>query len=254
MTAQPHLSFYALDRVRLGDPPSAEEQAHLQACETCAAHLRPQDGPEAQPLPAWLANVQLPAPPARPARLSGWRLLWPGLTLATAVAAGLIGVWARPAPQRQDSTGVREKGGPAVQVFVKRGERVFTWSGRAVQPGDRLRVEVNGAGYGFVSVAGRSAAQNKPVVLYDGTLASGAQLLPLSFRVDAEGKQEILSVIFGRRPIPAELHVRAQEPLDPGGNAKAEPERTPGRSGKEPRPEDDAATWRQILVLDKEIP
>ena len=111
-----------------------------------------------------------------------------------------------------------------------------------MHPGDRLRVEVNGAGFGFVSVAGRSAGQTKPVVLYDGALGSGAQLLPVSFRVDAEGKQEILSVIFGRRPIPAELHARAQEPPDPARKPASEPD------PKAP------PTWRQILVLDKEIP
>ena len=71
-------------------------------------------------------------------------------------------------------------------------------------------MEVNGAGFGFVSIAGHSAAEPKPVVLYDGALGKGTQLLPLSFRVDDEGKQEILSVIFGRRPVPAELHVRAR--------------------------------------------
>jgi hypothetical protein len=224
-----HLSYYALDRLRLGEPARPEERAHLDGCRACEAHLRRRD-----PLPGWLAGVQLPPPPRpvvarRPGRLGGWRLMVPAFA-AAAVAAILVVVVPRTA-LRHPGPGVREKAAaPAVQLYVKRGDRVFTWQGRAVRAGDRLRVEVDGAGFGFVSVAGRSGGQEDPVLLYDGALAEGTQLLPLSFRVDAEGKQEILSVIFGRQRVPADLHARARE-SDPV-----------------------ASTWRQILVLDKEAP
>jgi hypothetical protein len=229
-----HLSYYALDRLRLGEPARAEERAHLQRCPACAGYLQPQS----QEPPSWLSGVRLPPRPPRGtplgARLRNWRFLVPAFS-AVAAAAAVAVVYPRIAT-KTDPPGLREKGAPAVQLFVKRGTRVFPWNGRTLRAGDRLRVEVNGAGFGFVSIAGHSAAEPKPVLLYDGALGKGTQLLPLSFRVDDEGKQEILSVIFGRQPVPADLHARAREP-DPGS---AEP-------GGEP-------TWRQILVLEKEAP
>ncbi len=128
---------------------------------------------------------------------------------------------------------------PAVTPSPRAPRRKRQCEGRAVYPGDRLRVELNGAGYRFVSVAGRSPGQEQPLVLFEGTIAGGDQLLPVSFRVDGEGNQEILSVIFGRQPIPAELHARARE---------APPAEDEATTSERP------AVWRQLLVLDKENP
>jgi hypothetical protein len=241
-----HPSFYALDRLRLGEPAGAGEREHLAACLTCAAYLR--DPASSLAAPAWLDGVKLApaAPPPRtstwawPWRRPGWRLLVPTLVAGAALAGAVLLL--QPARLHDaPADGIRAKGSPAVQLIIKRGERVFAWTGGAVRPGDRLRMEINGAGFGYVSLAGRSPPEGKPVVLYDGALETGAHLLPISFRVDGEGKQEILSVIFGRRPIPAELHAQAQE---------TGPET--GKDTSKQMRED--ATWRQILVLDKENP
>jgi hypothetical protein len=254
-----HPSFYALDRLRLGEPARVDEREHLATCLTCAAYLRDPATPGAAAPPAWLSGVGLPPAPksppppstwAWPWRRPGWRLLVPSLVAGAAFAAALVVL--RPArPVDAPADGIRAKGSPAVQLFIKRGERVFPWTGGAVHPGDRLRMEVNGAGFGFVSLAGRSPPEGKPVVLYDGALDAGAHLLPVSFRVDAEGKQEILSVIFGRRPVPVELHVQAQETET--GKETDRPA-GPGGGHDEGKHAGQTATWRQILVLDKENP
>jgi hypothetical protein len=213
-----HPSFFALDRMRLGLGPRPEERAHLAACATCAAYVR-RPAPDG-PLPAWTDAA--PVPPRR-RRLP--RAVWPGLAVV-AVAAVLLIVRAR--PERPDG-GIREKGGPSVAVFVKRGEAVDLWDGRAaIRPGDRLRLQVRAPGYAFVSVA--SLSVQPPIVLYAGPLGARPTLLPAAFRVDGDGRQESLSVVLSHTPAPASAHDGTAEP--PAG----------------------PAMWRQILVLAKEMP
>jgi hypothetical protein len=240
-----HPSFWALDGIRLGRAASADERRHLASCAACAGHLAA--GPEqaaASTRPAWLAALPpaaagAQAPPARRSRR--W---WAWLLPLAPVMAGLVILAGRPHPPAgsdhrslvqggRDGVrgGVREKAGaPALRLFIKRGAAVFAWDGRsAVRPGDRLRLELRPAGYGFVSVAGRSGDQQVPAVLYDGALDSGAgSLLPVSFRVDDRGTEEVLSVILGRAPVPPRLHAEADVPAS------------------------EARTWRQILVLPKQ--
>lgn len=219
--SEQHPSYYALDRLRLGDA-SAADRAHLEACAVCAAHLR---GPrEAIEPPPWLAR-------ARGARPSPRRRLWPGLSLAAAAAVLVLvalGPWSREAGAPPPEV-VREKGGPAVTLYVKRGDRVFTWNGRqAVRPGDRLRLRIDGAGHRQVSVASLLSDELPPVVLHDGSLAPGATFLPVGFGVDDQGHQEVLSIILAPDRVPPAWH-RA-------GHGEAPP----------------SGAWRQVLVLDKE--
>jgi hypothetical protein len=199
-----HPSFYALDRARLGLALDQADRDHVNRCETCSAHLARQQDP-----PPWLAQIG----PRGPRR----RRLWP------AAAAGLAAmvfffVIRRPAE-------VREKGGPVVTVFVKRGEDVFPWDGAGrLRANDRLRLRVAPGGYDHVSVASLGD-DGEPAVLYEGELPVGPFLLPLSFRVDdRQDGPERLSVMLGHRPIPPGLHQ---------GGSKDE-------------------VWRQVLVFDKE--
>jgi hypothetical protein len=196
-----HPSFYALDRARLGVPLDEGGRAHVAGCEACSAHLTLQQAP-----PPWLAQV----PPRR-------RRTWTTVAALAVAAAVVFLVISRPDE-------LREKGGPAVTVFVKRGEDVFVWDGAGrLRPNDRLRLQVASAGFDHVSVA--SLGEDRaPAVLYEGDLPAAPALLPLSFRVDEEGRRERLSVILGHRPIPPALHEAAK---------------------------DDAQVWSQVLVFDK---
>jgi hypothetical protein len=167
--------------------------------------------------------VSLAPAPVRP-RARRWFVLAPVFAAFALVAGAGLSFWPGQAPPSE----VREKGGPTLRVFVKRGERVFVWNGReAVRPGDRLAFEIHGVGAGFVSVALRSAASTP--VLYAGALAPGRPQLPVSFVVDDVGSAEVVSVITAQRPIDPKLHAEAER----------------GRSGAEP--------WRQILVFPKVV-
>jgi hypothetical protein len=233
-----HLSYLVLDGIRLGRPRSADEQAHLAACPDCAGHLQADVDAAALPVPAWVSRARVHQEAAGTALLRRRRpWVWLLALAPAAAAASLWLVMARPAPQASDThpapavapgEGTREKGTPAVRVFVKRDGRVFVWDGKqAVRAGDRLRLEVQRAGYRFVSVAGLPRSEQPPQLLYQGPLDAAGALLPLSFRVDDRGHEEVLSVILGSAPVPERLHALAGPP------------------------DGEAETWRQILMLEK---
>jgi hypothetical protein len=197
-----HPSQYALDRAALGAPVPPEVAAHLARCAPCASAIAARRA--ADPPPPWLESVRL-APARASRRRWGWLLPIPALAaLAVAVPLAFRG---DPAPGR-GGDGAREKGAPAVTVYVKRGEQVAAWDGRTpIRPGDRLRVGVRGAGYAHLSVASLSAAPGEPALLYAGPLApTGETLLPLAFRVDGRGRAEVLSVIASEEPVGLSAH------------------------------------------------
>jgi hypothetical protein len=239
-----HLSFLALDGIRLGRPQDAGERAHLADCAACAGYLQAAE-PAPLPRPDWLSGAALAGAlkdrAGASVRVDRARRSWFWL-LALAPAAGAAALWLvalHPGPRPGETPaaapgaatlkqGTREKGTPAVRVFVKRDERVFVWDGkRPVRPDDRLRLEVHRAGYRFVSVAGLPRSGLPPQILYQGPLDRGGPLLPISFRVDDRGTEEVLSVILGRAPVPEQLHALAGPP------------------------DGEAETWRQILLLEK---
>jgi hypothetical protein len=95
-----------------------------------------------------------------------------------------------------------EKGGaPEVALWIKRGERVFTWQDEEpVQPGDRLRIEVAPAGYSHVAVLAPRGGRLE--LLYAGPVrAAGSTLLPKAWEVDAAAGRETLVVVLSHRPL-----------------------------------------------------
>jgi hypothetical protein len=180
-----HPSYFALDRHHLsGDP---DIGAHVAVCPACRAYL---DGlREPDQLPAWL-------PQRRPRR---WVI---GLSVALAAAAS-VALW----PREE----IREKGTPAVQVHLKRGDAVSPWqAGMGLRAGDRLRLQIAPAGYRFVSVATGGPA---PAVLFAGALdPAGSTLLPASFRVDGAAAEETLDVVLAAQPVPPAAHRQPEPP------------------------------------------
>jgi hypothetical protein len=130
---------------------------------------------------------------------------------AVGVAAALVLAVFQPGPVSPGGAGeTREKGAPGVVVFIKRGDQVFAWDGRALRPGDRLRLQVAGTDFTRISVA--SLGDEGPAVLYEGAVGRAPALLPLSFRVDERGSEERLSVILGHSGIPPSLHTATDPP------------------------------------------
>jgi len=218
-----HPSHLSLDLAAVAAPAGDADlpralRDHLAGCPACTAEVASRRAAAgAEPAPAWLERVRVaPLPPTGPAAppRRGRTLLalrWWLLPIPAAAALAAAALLLRPATAPTDLAGgdVREKGLPAVTVYVKRGDRVDAWDGRSpVRPGDRLRVGVRGAGFAHLSVASLQPGVD-PAVLYAGPAAPrGETLLPLSFLVDAGGAAEDLSVILSPEPVAPAAHAR----------------------------------------------
>jgi hypothetical protein len=187
-----HPSEYALDRAALGAA-APDVGAHLARCARCSGVVAARRAP-GEP-PAWLASVKIG--PERRRRRRWWILPIPLLAAAAAMIVAVHG-----GTIRGGVAGIREKGAPRVTVFVKRGDAVVAWDGRApIRPGDRLRLSVRAPGYAQVSIASL-ASPDAPAVLWAGPLERDADTVPpLSFRVDAQGTREVLSVVLSMQPV-----------------------------------------------------
>lgn len=218
-----HPSYLELDRLFLmagratASSPGEEADAaalHVRDCVRCKEYLTALQHRAAAPLPAWVS-----ARPTRPP--SRWAQILESLRrpsffpVAATAAAGLAllvlvhggsGGRTQPATSTEPPSpaeSVREKGGPVVAVFIKRGEQVLRWDGHArLRAQDRIRLQVAGAGYAQVTVALEQPGGAQ--VLYAGELAGAAPTaLPGSWQVSAEGKSEILAVILSPQRLPA---------------------------------------------------
>lgn len=180
----PHPSYLELDRIALGAAPGE----HVASCPRCRAYVdsvAPIDGAA----PGWVGA--LAGGPRRPR----WRWLGGGAMVLAVATIALVVAWPRPS-RRPASTA---KGGPAVAVHIKRGDHVFTWDGRAaIQPGDRLRLEVSPAGFAHVGVFTPTGERLLP--LYHAELP-GTAVLPPAWEVDRAPGPEILVVVLSDRPV-----------------------------------------------------
>lgn len=212
-----HPSFLELDRHHLrgggrelADPMLRE---HLRSCSQCADYLAKLEGAARAEPPAWLAELAKPRPVASGFRREnavrrhrfGTRKRR-AVLIALSAAAGLLfvlrsGVIDR-RPQVDGSEVVREKGEPAIAVFLKRGERVWQWDEKSsVRAGDRLRLKILAAGYEHVAVAAPTGEAKRLRLLYGGRLERSETLLPTSWEIDAQPGTEVLHVFLSRRPI-----------------------------------------------------
>ena len=216
MSKDEHPSFFILDRIAVGDSVKDSDcERHLGSCERCRRYLA--DLERAEPIPHWLRSAAI-AQSGRTAKF--WRsrrAIWLALpTLAAAsVVIGLVTV--DRTPRSVVPPGITEKGTPVITAFIKREERVFQWDGRtAVLANDHVRLQIMGAGYGYVSVAAVAADGTLASVLYAGALErKGATQLPLSWRVDDVGSREAMSVVLSRQPLDAIEHARFFENRKP---------------------------------------
>jgi len=201
----PHPSFLELDRHALGAG-RADTAAHVASCETCRARLIDigQVGP-ASDAPAWALRLEPRQRPlfgwltARRVRPLGWGVTAFACVFALWLASGHLGT--RPIGTGVDSY-VGTKGGPALWLYVKHGERIDIWNGTdPVHPGDLLRLKVQPARYRHISVF--TASGKTPAAyarLYDGPVAAPTAL-PFSWKVDAQPGDETLVVVLASESV-----------------------------------------------------
>ena len=216
-----HPSAMDFDRAemgRLSEDRRRELAAHVLGCARCAetqetlrrtaARFRAEIAPRA--LPRVLAAAD-----GRLARVRRWwvtvnaAMRW--AVVATPVAAGLllavgIGTLGREAQRpaahsvlSDEEPAVSPKGRPALQVFVRRGDRVFApRSGDALVPGDALRFVVEPRGHRYLLVVSMDGAGKLSVYHpFEGTASAPLGNDP---RVELPG-----SVVLDRAPGPERI-------------------------------------------------
>jgi hypothetical protein len=240
-----HPSYLELDRYHLGGEAggSPSLRAHLAGCPRCAGYLTALRSTRDSGTPEWLARLSAVPPRTQGlgsspgARSTGRRWIRRAAVtlLASSAAAVVLALPRSGPPLRPEPPLLLEKGEPAVTVFLKRAERVWQWDGRSVlRPGDRLRLKISAAGYGYVAIGAPDAEPHRVRLLYEGPLTSSGPdtLLPSSWEVDAQPGPEVLHVLLSREPLP-----------------KKELQRAPGSAEL---PDSTGAVWRKTLVLPKE--
>jgi hypothetical protein len=179
-----HPSYALLDAAALGDESAAAQIApHLGDCAACRDHIK------AAQMPAddlALARLQRRAQET-PKQASVIR--WSYAAAAALVCVLAVGVANVLAPRHDVVT---TKGAPSVAVYVKRGDTVFLWNGRApLKVGDTIRLKIVPEDARFVEVRSDSGE-----ALYHGALSPPETELPVAWRLDDRGTSERLRVGF----------------------------------------------------------
>lgn len=175
-----HPSTFALDRVRLGAGDEVTT-THLETCERCQAYVR-DIATDAPGRPTWV--IERTERERKPVLRTRWWLF--GVMPAAAMVLILF---------FDSGPEIREKGGPAVQAFVRDGTtgEVAVWAGAPIKAGDRIGFTVKHARGKEVVVLGNGKE------LFRGTIQD--EKLPLSLLIDAAGDKEIFIVTVAEHPI-----------------------------------------------------
>lgn len=208
-----HPSFFLLDRIHLDglrgfvDEALRDPRLHVGSCADCQAYLASLAEQAARTTPIPLRALK-PVSLWSRIRDAFFRPLVVGPTLAACTVLCLYIVIRRPPEQPTPSPSLSsEKGGPSIRVYIKRDERVSVWDGRApLYPRDRIRLEVAGSGFRFVTVASPEADDSGRSILraiYAGPLRADAPTqLPASWTLDQAGGAEILHILLSHKPLP----------------------------------------------------
>ncbi len=231
-----------LDGFELAGRPAADPlQAHLAACERCRARLAARDEDRARFLrevyPASLPAVEA-AGARRPRGPWTW-LPWPAALAAAAALALLVlgaALWWRPPAGEGGSPGAAPdgylgvKGGASLQVYARRGDRVFeVRPGERLRAGDLLRFVPRLPGPGHVMIVAVDA-QGGVSLLHParGPRAAvvrpplGAPVLPGSVELDGSLGPERLWLLFSTREFElAEVEAAVAAGLRAAGSLEA---------------------------------
>jgi hypothetical protein len=205
-----HLSMFELDLYFATQASDARIAEHVESCERCSGYLaelaalqRAADVPLAR---AGSEASARPAPARRP--LGRPRTLALSLAGAASLAAAIALLVV---PREPDHTAVAVKGGPAVQLLVRRGEETRAWDGAsALRAGDALGLRVVCEEFGRVAVAS-GAARERWSQLSVGACPPAGEPLPFTLVVDDEPGAEHLAVVFSQSALDARALAQAIE-------------------------------------------
>jgi hypothetical protein len=216
-----HPSALAIARILLGEAAPEEARAteeHAACCERCGSELRQARAASGrfhgQVFARTLPEIErrLLHPPRR--------RLWLATLGIAAVAFLFIVPKLRP---QADEPSYGTKGGGALQIFGRRGDRALTvQEGARLRAGDQLRFAVQSGGARFVLV-GSADGRGQASIYYpsaplgrDGGLL---ELLPESIVLDDAPGPERIFAIFSDRPLDAALVKQALSIVATGGAA-----------------------------------
>jgi hypothetical protein len=207
-----HLSTFELDLHFASSAPDARIERHVAACARCSAYVS-ELGVLQESAPALAA-----APPRGPSRRARARTLgWTaaGLAVLGTVTALLLAV---PGPE---APAVAVKGGPAVQLLVRRGGETRPWDGTSrVRAGDALGLRVVCEGFLRVSVA--AASREEPgrwARLSEDPCPRAGAALPFTLVVDGAPARERFAVVFSKSTLEERELGRAIERRQLDGDA-----------------------------------
>lgn len=202
-TNEEHVSMFELDLYFATGAPDARIEEHVAGCERCGGYLaelaRLQEGAA---LPELLALPRGRGLPARRAE----RGLGAGrsLGLVMSLAAGLVVLGAVSAlllvSPSEDAPAVAVKGGPGIQLLVRRGESTRAWNGTSpVRAGDVLALRVACEEFERVAVLVPSGqARERWSPLFQGDCPPAGEALPFTLVVDEQPGREEVAVVFSR--------------------------------------------------------
>lgn len=202
-----HLTSLELDAIADGRPPSATQSGHLESCSPCRTELDELRASfarfNAQVVERTLPRVQERLLPQL-GQKSRWRLI-ASLLLAPALAAAAF--FLLPS-LRGDEFGI--KGGARSTIYALRGDAVFeVKDGMPLQAGDRLRFELQPAGYSYAMIGSVDAQGQADVVFpLDGARSEAISPRALfttagSFELDEACGPERAFVLLSSAPLDA---------------------------------------------------
>lgn len=200
-----HVSIFELDLHFVTGGSDARIEAHVSGCRQCSAYLSALGGLQAgAALPALPQRPASPgsgapagAQPSRPRRL--------GLLLGAALSV-LAAVTTRLVSRDDEPPAVAVKGGPAVQLLVRRGDQTRAWDGTSrVRPGDALGLRVACDDFRRVAVAAfsheRAGWQRISDEACPREAGAAAAALPFTLVVDDTPGRERFAVVFSPEPL-----------------------------------------------------
>lgn len=201
---EPHTSDLAIDRYLAGELSAEDAAAFERRAEnddrlaTRLTELRADADATRDALPP------LPAAPRRNVPLAAIFALAAGVLLALFVGRSLLDSSGAEQPQPPRVAATRTKGQAHLTLYVRRGERVFTFAGESLHPGDGLAFAYTAPQDGHVALFDLDGTEAACIYPENGTTApapAGVDVeLDVAVELDGSASQESIVAVFCETP------------------------------------------------------